>query len=275
MIVEKSSEGVDEAWLVHPCPGYLLKFKHVHLGSNLFSENEDYKLFLNVCHCEELPAPLEDLEEDQVAGILDSDDPSRYKIPICVGDLECVRDNKDENAAKIDVVVNSTFFKKRLENSEFFRQLFLLVSSEAIKNKHGIKLDSKDAVRLKNRKVIGEVSAQRIRKRPEKSVIEEIENKEDGEAVKTPGHDEPVKPKNCLLMLRRGKDLEIKMKLPSDFSSDVKRIHVKMNDDHLLVHDSRQTVVDIYVPLKMAFKDAKATLSLRKRILKVFVSVTF
>lgn len=32
------------------------------------------------------------------------------------------------------------------------------------------------AIKLKNRKVMGELSTQRIRKRPEKSVIEEIKN---------------------------------------------------------------------------------------------------
>lgn len=44
---------------------------------------------------------------------------------------------------QIDVVVNSGFFKKRLEKSEFFRQLLLLLASEAIKKKHGIIIECK------------------------------------------------------------------------------------------------------------------------------------
>lgn len=35
----------------------------VSLGSKLFPDSNTYKLFLNVCHCEELPAPMEDLDE--------------------------------------------------------------------------------------------------------------------------------------------------------------------------------------------------------------------
>lgn len=122
MIVEKSTDGSDEVWVVQPCCGYVLKFREVFfslffnirsfcfprvlreniscdriglffffwhfwwccgfdvavriifiwslgwhfqvsLGSKLFPDSNTYKLFLNVCHCEELPAPMEDLDE--------------------------------------------------------------------------------------------------------------------------------------------------------------------------------------------------------------------
>ncbi|VDK27700.1 unnamed protein product [Anisakis simplex] len=72
---------------------------------------------------------------------MDSEDPSRYRIPLSVGEIECIRDNKGENAAKIDVIVNTNFFTNRLQKSEFFRHLLLLVTSEAIKKKHAIELN--------------------------------------------------------------------------------------------------------------------------------------
>ncbi|VDD93813.1 unnamed protein product [Enterobius vermicularis] len=181
---------------------------------------------------------MEDLDEDQVAEILDSSDASKYKVPLCIGELECVRDNKDENSAKIDVVVNSGFFKKRLEKSEFFRQLLLLLASEAIKKKHGIIIECKDAIRLKNRKVMGEISSHRIRKRPEQSVIEELGQKSanfqqhtfingglNSEFFQVPEIDDYPDLKDCLMVLRNGRELEIKCRIPelSDSSDYAKR----------------------------------------------------
>lgn len=168
------------------------------------------------------------------------------------------------------------FFKKRLEKSEFFRQLLLLVASEAIRAKHDIKIESKDAIRLRNRKVMGEISAQRIRKRPEKSVVEEIEQKTESSVLLPDENDKSTIMKNCLMVLHDGQHLEIKCKLP-DLSEDcnyVKRIRVKMNDDHLLIHDHFHTIVDFYVPLKMDFRKAKSTLFLAKRLLKIVVPVS-
>ncbi|VDM49342.1 unnamed protein product [Toxocara canis] len=101
MIVETDAAGEEEAWVVNPCPGYVIKFREVNLASELFFDNKNSKLFLNICHCLELPPPIDDLEEDQVAAILDSEDPSRYRIPLSVGEIECIRDNKGENAAKV------------------------------------------------------------------------------------------------------------------------------------------------------------------------------
>ncbi|VDO54937.1 unnamed protein product [Onchocerca flexuosa] len=136
---------------------------------------EKCKLFLNICHCAQLPPP-EDLSEDEVAKLLDSSDPSRYRIPLCVGDVEVVSDRKGEDSVKIDVIVNSTFYLMQLEKSEFFRQLLLLVVSEAIEKKHDIKIDVKGAIRLKNRKCIGDLSAQKIRKKPREAFIREVES---------------------------------------------------------------------------------------------------
>uniref|UniRef100_A0A0N5AWC4 PIH1 domain-containing protein n=1 Tax=Syphacia muris TaxID=451379 RepID=A0A0N5AWC4_9BILA len=280
MIVEKNSSGEDEAWVVHPCPGYVVKFKQVNLGSELFTDNNGYKLFLNICHCEEMPTPIDDLDEDKVASILDSEDPSKYKIPICIGDLECVRDNKNENAAKIDVVVNSVFFKKRLETSEFFRQLLLLVASEAIKSKHDITLACRDAIRLKNRRVMGEISAHRIRKKPANPVIEEVSQEVVDTVCANRVGDSNVDvsqrgDKNCQITLFNGCQLEIKYKLHK-IDDDVLKtgnFHVLLNDDRLVVRNGLRVVSEIFVPFNMEYEKAKALLKYDQKILVITVPV--
>lgn len=275
LIVEKSSDGEDDAWLVHPCPGFVFKFREVCIGKDLFGESEKHKLFLNICHCPELPPPIEDLNEDEVAEILDSSDPSRYKIPLSIGELECICDNRGENSAKIDVIVNSTFFLKHLENSEFFRQLLLLVCSDAISAKHEIQIDVKNAIRLKNRKVMGELIAQRVRKKPQKSFIQEVkgddkvkENKEQEN-----GSELLRRPKNYQIIVHNGKEAEIKVKIPES-TLDFERVQVKMNDDRLLVLlDASPKITDIFVPFEMDFDNARAQLTVSDRTLKITVPI--
>lgn len=279
MIVEKSTEGADEAWIVHPCPGYVVKFREVCIGNDLFPDQTKYKLFLNICHCPQLPPPIEDLDEDEVAEILDSKDPSRYRIPLCIGDLDCVHDNKGENSAKVDVLVNSVFYAKRIEKSEFFRHLLLLVCTEAIKAKHGINFDAKDAIKLRNRKLMGELSAQRIRKKPQSAIIQEFSA--DADSKKENEEAEPVsalchRPRNYRITLFRGEELEIKVKLPEMEQPicDEKRFRIRMNGDHIIVQlDRRPPLIDIYVPFEMDYEKAKVQCVVNERTLRIIVPV--
>ncbi|EJD76660.1 hypothetical protein, variant [Loa loa] len=235
---------------------------------------EKCKLFLNICHCAQLPPP-EDLSEDEVAKLLDSSDPSRYRIPLCVGNVEVVLDRKGEDSVKIDVVINSTFYLTQLKKSEFFRQLLLLVASEAVEKKHDIKIDVKGAIKLKNRKCMGDLSAQRIRKKPQEAFIREIE------AVKQ--SEEPIQeqyflPKNCLLLLRNGKQLEVNLKLTSVEPpvKNIDRLNIRMNDDHLLIIlDRKQTILDIYFPVKVDYKRVEVKLLSDEGILRILVPVVW
>ncbi|VDN90714.1 unnamed protein product [Brugia pahangi] len=270
----------DDVWIVHPIPGYVVKFKEVRfyftclVNSNcrtLFMK-EKCKLFLNICHCTQLPPP-EDLSEDEVAKLLDSSDPSKYRIPLCVGDVEVVLDRKGEDSVKIDVIVNSTFYLVQLEKSEFFRQLLLLVVSEAVEKKHDITIDVKGAIKLKNRKCVGDLSAQRIRKKPREAFIREVESVKQSEG---PIHEQYCLPKNCLLILRDGRQLEVNLKLASVLPSikNTDRLNVRMNDDHLLIIlDRKQTILDIYFPVKVDYKRVEAKLLLDEGILRILAPV--
>ncbi|KAK6024539.1 Yip1 domain protein [Ostertagia ostertagi] len=163
-----------EAWLVTPTPGYVLKFNEVDMKL-VFGESEPHKCFLNICHCEELPPPTDDIDEDELAARIDKGDVG-YRIPVSIGELDSVVDNKNVNQPKIDVLVNSVFYEKRLAPpaANFFRHFFCMVVCDAIEDKHHLKLDPNKCVKLKNRTVMGCIEPMKIAKRPVAPVIQEI-----------------------------------------------------------------------------------------------------
>ncbi|VDK80777.1 unnamed protein product [Litomosoides sigmodontis] len=256
-----ASMSENDAWIVHPTPGYVIKFKEI-----LFKLLKRLKLPESTNHL---------LLKDEVAKLLDSSDSSRYRIPLCVGDVEVVLDRKGEDSVKIDVIINSTFYLTQLEKSEFFRQLLLLVVSEAVEKKHDIKIDVKEAIKLKNRKCMGDLNAQRIRKRPQEAFIREVESVKQSEE---PVREQYYLPKNCLLLLRDGRQLEVNLKFagvePPIENSD--RLNIHMNDDHLLIIlDRKQTILDIYFPMKVDYKRVEVKLLSSEGILRILVPVVW
>uniref|UniRef100_A0A0N4UP68 PIH1 domain-containing protein n=1 Tax=Dracunculus medinensis TaxID=318479 RepID=A0A0N4UP68_DRAME len=239
----------------------------------LFGESK-CKLFLNICHCINVPRPIEDYDEDKIAEIIDSDDPGRYRIPLSVGELECIRDNRNENCAKIDIIVNSTFYAERLEISEFFRQLLLLILTDALDAKHKIKIDLKKAVQLKNRRVMGDLSTQRIKKEPANKFIQEtVEPAEEENLIF-----DNYLPRNCLLFLKRGKEFELLIKFPKENTpiEDPKRLCLKINDDRLvLILDRRRTIADVYFPFKINYDNPNVELFVDKDTLRVTAAVVW
>ncbi|PIO73798.1 hypothetical protein TELCIR_04208 [Teladorsagia circumcincta] len=112
---------------------------------------------------------------DELAARIDKGDVG-YRIPVSIGELDSVVDNKNVNQPKIDVLVNSVFYEKRLAPpaANFFRHFFCMVVCDAIEDKHHLKLDPNKCVKLKNRTVMGCIEPMKIAKRPVAPVIQEI-----------------------------------------------------------------------------------------------------
>ncbi|CAK5089491.1 unnamed protein product [Meloidogyne enterolobii] len=133
----------DETWTVHPTPGICVKFKkdsEPNLKRSLIT-NEDMgnptssnKFFINLAHCIEIPSPRKELWKDEeiIAKMMENNKNS-FKIPMCVGEVENVEDHNGNISTKVDVIVNSEFFEKCIDNSEFFRQITLAAICEKIK----------------------------------------------------------------------------------------------------------------------------------------------
>ncbi|EGT37930.1 hypothetical protein CAEBREN_32379 [Caenorhabditis brenneri] len=101
-------------WLIKPIPGYVCKWKDVKIHGLLSKEYR--KCFVNVCHCEELPPPLDDLDQvsnfiiqfskkkrfikEAIAAQFDSGKPT-FRIPMSVGEVDCVKDKSNEDSMKL------------------------------------------------------------------------------------------------------------------------------------------------------------------------------
>jgi hypothetical protein len=129
-------------------------------------------LFINVGHCPELPPPIEDLDEEVLLRKLETD-PSQIKLPISVGNLENTVDKTGAKARKVDVIMSSIYYKKRVEKSEFYRQLIFMIVIPEVELKHGLVIDAKEHTILRKNKVWDQMQKQRIRKSPAECLIQE------------------------------------------------------------------------------------------------------
>jgi len=286
---------------------YCLKFRDIRLDKlamTMVNNKSSGKFFVNVCTCEELPGPVDDLDEVQVAAILDSANSDIYRIPISIGAVEFVADNRGEKSAKVEVMVNSTFYDHRIAKSAFFEHLFHVLGCDMIETKYGIRLDVDKAVRLQNKRAMGEVASQRIRKRPFNGtttgmgmgpVIEEVvegcsnETAMDVDVTMADEEDDSTNPnrhikkeyKNYQMWIRNGgEQLEIRVDLPSTIfqgdsqSLDVDRLSLEMNDDHINVTlDHSTCLLDIFVPVKMDYEKADCELNVRNAEMVITVPI--
>ena len=68
-----------------PKPGYVMKLRN--------SKNE--KVFINVCTSDKIPAPKE-VSDQELTEILQSLDPTQYRVPMSLGEPHVELDNRGE-----------------------------------------------------------------------------------------------------------------------------------------------------------------------------------
>ncbi|XP_067145080.1 PIH1 domain-containing protein 1-like [Centruroides vittatus] len=151
-----------------PTPGFCIKTK----------DDEDGKVFLNVCHSPELPEPRE-IDEDLLVSILNSDDPTTYRIPMSLGECREDKDKGGQTCSVYDIVINSDYYKK-VTNSKVFKQFLITVCLDGIEDKYHISVDKESYVILKNKKYHGSMPVHNIKLRP-KTLVTEIEESRQNE----------------------------------------------------------------------------------------------
>ncbi|KAL9925481.1 PIH1 domain containing 1 isoform 1-T2 [Glossina fuscipes fuscipes] len=156
--------------IVQPKPGFCIK---------TFKINTNEKYFINVCQTEEIPAP-EDVTEDQLTAILNSDEPSSFRIPMSISEPRITKDKSDKPADAIDIAVNPKFFSK-IEKSLLFRDFFLALIAEALNDKYNVQIKVDKAIILNNRKFIGTLVTHRVRNNDIKTVLSSYQNPSDGD----------------------------------------------------------------------------------------------
>uniref|UniRef100_A0A1I7TS72 PIH1 domain-containing protein n=1 Tax=Caenorhabditis tropicalis TaxID=1561998 RepID=A0A1I7TS72_9PELO len=276
-------------WHIKPLPGYVCKWKDVKINGLLAEESR--KCFVNICHCEELPPPIDDLDQEEVAAQLDSGKP-KFRIPMTVGEIDCVKDKSNEDSIKIDVLVNSIFYKKRLSSPDdaFFRHLVSMIFCDLIKDKHGIDLDPWKPVILRNRISVGDLEVQRVNKTPESQIVEEMYQADkvrmEKLAKEQESRDDVIELKNEIfgiklvegtrLRLFDGKRLEISMRceIQGRPVEDPSRLELLLNPTRCLVKlDKSRSLYDFGLPFNVDPKTAKSKFNKEKLSLVVSANI--
>ncbi|KAM8927758.1 PIH1 domain-containing protein 1 [Pelodytes ibericus] len=146
---------------VRPQPGFCIKTR----------TSKNTKIFINICKSSYIPAPP-DLSEQELVTILESDDPSGYRVPMSIGEPHVEVDNSGSGCTAYDIIINDSFFEKMKAN-ELFREFFITVAMEGLENKYEMEL-SREWKMLKNRKFMGLISEQNIRTKS-KPIIQEMD----------------------------------------------------------------------------------------------------
>lgn len=245
-------------WTVKPKPAFVAKLRQK--TDNVAEE----KIFLNFCTCEELPPPAQDIDEDRLAVILESSDPGSYRIPISVGELHEEEDKSGKSCKVYDIILNDRFYSKRVEGSELFRAFLILVAIDAVETKHDLRnIDRQNWIVLKNRKSIGDVQPQRIRKQP-KPLIELLDVGDGQDSSKssiTNGHSssEKLKVKYEIRKDHQTKSTKITatfwlegIKSASDIELDVGEHRIRVQASKLGYSE------DVFLPMSLNTKNAKS-----------------
>uniref|UniRef100_A0A3Q3WDI4 PIH1 domain-containing protein 1 n=1 Tax=Mola mola TaxID=94237 RepID=A0A3Q3WDI4_MOLML len=134
------------------------------------SEPGKQKIFVNICQSNSVPPPPE-LSREELVELLQSEDPTGYRVPMSLGEPHAEVDNSSQGCTAYDVVINQDFFQK-CQVDPLFQQFVILVSLEGLENKYNLVL-SRDWKVLKNRKFLGSVGEQNIRTKS-RPVIQEL-----------------------------------------------------------------------------------------------------
>lgn len=155
---KRTADGVPYVILT-PHPGFCVKLKN----------KSGEKVFINICHSDMVP-PTREITDSELLKILESDDLTQFRIPMCIGEPRAEVDKSGGGCTAIDVIVHTDFVKK-LQTNELFQTFFLTVSCEGIEEKHKLEL-RRDWLILKNRRCIGKLREQSVRTKSKPLIVD-------------------------------------------------------------------------------------------------------
>lgn len=260
---------------VIPKPGFCLKTKN--------KQNE--KVFVNICMAENVPPP-KDLSDNELIQLLESDDPTGFRIPMSIGEPHAELDKSSKGCTVYDVVVSPQFMEK-MKTSELFKTFFLTVMMEGLEQKFDTEL-SREWVILKNRKVVGTLQAQNVRTQSKPFIMEM-------EGQSTQGSGSTVKPgliqevdSSREETRSRGKEPDYRIIQepptghPEFLVAEITLPQVKLatslsldlGEDRILLQTrSNIYYLDIYLPFNIVQEDCGAQFNRKTRILTITMPV--
>ncbi|KAF8790067.1 PIH1 domain-containing protein 1-like [Argiope bruennichi] len=124
----------EEGKQVFPKPGFCIQSK----------TTKDVKVFINMCHCEDVPKPDENL-----MSLTDVSGDETIRFPLGFGLPRNEKDKSGKDCICFDVVINTEFLYILL-NDEDTRNFVLSLCIEGIGNKYGIFIREDCCVKMKN-----------------------------------------------------------------------------------------------------------------------------
>uniref|UniRef100_A0A8C9ACX5 PIH1 domain-containing protein 1 n=1 Tax=Prolemur simus TaxID=1328070 RepID=A0A8C9ACX5_PROSS len=149
-----------ESTQIQPQPGFCIK-----------TNSSEGKVFINICHSASIPPPA-DVTEDELLQMLEEDQ-AGFRIPMSLGEPHAELDAKGQGCTAYDVAVNSDFYR-RMQNSDFLRELVVTIAREGLEDKYSLQLNPEWRM-LKNRTFLGSISQQNIRSK-QRPRIQELGN---------------------------------------------------------------------------------------------------
>lgn len=146
--------------VIRPDPGMCVK---------TLSIPDKEKVFVNICQSPAVPPPPH-LSKEELLELLQSEDPTAYRVPMSLGEPHTELDNSSQGCTAYDVVINNEFFQK-CQKDPLFLQFVIAVSFEGLENKYSMELSREWKV-MKNRKFLGSVGEQNIRTKSKPSIQE-------------------------------------------------------------------------------------------------------
>lgn len=144
---------------VNPKPEFCIKMK----------SEDGTKVFLNLCSAEHIPS-AKDISDAELLALLESDDPSGYRVPMSIGEPHAEVDKSGNGCTAYDIVISEKFGEK-IKTNDLFMGFFMSVIMEGIDNKYNVKL-LREWVKLKNKKCMGKILPQHIRTESKPWILE-------------------------------------------------------------------------------------------------------
>ncbi|XP_067674446.1 PIH1 domain-containing protein 1-like [Haliotis asinina] len=263
-------------------PGYTTLVPKPGLCVKMKTERNE-KVFINVCISDNVPEP-KDLTEAELIELLESDDPTGFRIPMSIGEPHAEMDKGGAGCTAYDVIIHPTFLKK-VENSKLFQAFFIQVTREGIEGKFDIQLNQEYVV-LKNRKSMGQLQEQNVRTKSKPFILDMGDK-----ATEMPTPTPPVKPlvqEIPQTEVKKGPEPKFKIvKEPVDghpefMVAEIELPKVKTANTLILdvgedrvVLDTRSNVyyLDIYVPYNIIQEEVGAQFNKSNKVLTITMPV--
>lgn len=268
---------------VMPEPGFCVKTR---------CEKSGQKVFINVCKSAEIPLPV-DISEDELTAILESDDPSNYRVLMSLGEAHTETDKSGVECTAYDVTINTDFHRK-LNESDLFKTFLISVSMEGLEDKYGIQLNKNDWIIMKNLAYFGKMSPVTVHDRPKPLITEMASENDSSHHDEQPRRSERLKQQSedfmAETLAKRKPKLSVPHfslhKLPDDLAEQMltaefhlpkvncEDIALDVGEDRIKLAAEtydRQTkyVVDIFIPYNVSPALTDATFVVNKEVLLV------